>query len=532
MKCPKCGRENAAGAPFCADCGKALFPLKAASGNTEASSFQSTDQPAESVDDGTLILAIEQNALAPEAVDDADADELLSMISDGSIRLEPINNPTDGASPTPAPVSLSVAFEEHEPDPQPNHDPQWEPVSAPQAGSEQAAETAPRISASAIADKPEEEAPEAGVIQTDAVQSHAAQADATRTVEEQQPLPTAAPQPEEAVMPDAPSEAQSHPSTPAAAPEAGAAPQPEAQPEAAFTPSPQQQTAVSHEADASERPIIPPNPARPHRAPLQTGPEAQYQKGCLAAAWGDIMQTKGWFGKMLLLGLVGCVPILNFYVNGYAMRWSRELFLGKVAPMPERIFGNRMFVNGFFALVIGLLLSIVGGLCGALLGIIPIVGALCSIVIYLIICLFQYVALMRTAIADRLGAAFDISQIWHTCWKNLGALCCATIVPNLIFSVVVFVVVFALFMILGLPMIGSIMEIGYYGPESPQAINAVFSLLGMMVPFLIICYLIGSFLNVFLTMLTMRATGHYIARYAQEWKGEQAVMSTAYINGV
>ena len=319
-------------------------------------------------------------------------------------------------------------------------------------------------------------------------------------------------------------------SQPQAAPQPETAPDPAPSAASAADPAQAAPEAAAQGAPIPEQPIIPPNPARVHPSPMQSGPEAQYQKGCLAAAWGDIMQTKGWFGKVLLLGLVGCVPILNFYVNGYAMRWSRELFLGKVASMPDRIFGNRMFINGFFAFIIGLLLSIVGGLCSALLGAVPIVGAICGVAIYLVIALFQYIAVLRTAIADRLGAAFDIAQIWRTCWRNLGALLCATIVPILIYTAVVFVIVFALMVIVGLPLIGTIAEIGVYGSSSYAA--ALLSLMGALIPVFLICYIVGCFLDAFLTLLTTRATGHYVARYAQDWKAEQAVMSTAHINGI
>lgn len=440
---------------------------------------------------------------SPEPLlDDPETDALLSAITAGSIRLESTSD-EDGdevlTTVEPAPVA---AFPDQEADLPSSPDQGTDPLLDPASPWKLVSAEAPEASAEASAE------PQQPVAQPEPVA--AAQPEPVAAAEDAPtPQPATAPQPEAAPSP-----------VPAAAPEASTAqPTPEPAPEAA-----------PQGATIPEQPIIPPNPARVHPTPMHSGPEAQYQKGCLAAAWGDIMQTKGWFGKVLLLGLVGCVPILNFYVNGYAMRWSRELFLGKVAPMPERIFGNRMFVNGFFAFIIGLLLSIVGGLCSALLGAVPIVGAICSVAIYLVIALFQYVAILRTAIADRLGAAFDIAQIWRTCWKNLGALLCATIVPLLIYTAVIFVIVLALMVIVGLPLIGTIAEIGVYGSSSYAA--ALLSLLGALIPVFIICYILGSFLDAFLTLLTTRATGHYVARYAQDWKTEQAVMSTAHINGI
>ena len=298
MKCPKCGRENTPGAPFCADCGKSLFPTdeahETASSPTpdplsarEALASEPSAEPSTDSQEDELILAINESANPEVVIDDPQTDALLSAISAGSIRLESTSDEDGEPVLTTVESSSVVASPEEEADFPTNPDhrgsgpllnpaPQWEPVSAQTA-----------------------QAPEPTAVSQ----------------------PQAAPQPETAPDPA--------PSAASAADPAQAAPE-----------------AAAQGAPIPEQPIIPPNPARVHPSPMQSGPEAQYQKGCLAAAWGDIMQTKGWFGKVLLLGLVGCVPILNFYVNGYAMRWSRELFLGKVAPMPDRIFGNRMFING------------------------------------------------------------------------------------------------------------------------------------------------------------------------------------------
>lgn len=261
-----------------------------------------------------------------------------------------------------------------------------------------------------------------------------------------------------------------------------------------------------------------------------------YKKGCLAAAWDDITGSKNWFGRILLLGLVYCVPILNFYVLGYAMRWARELFLGKVASMPERIFGNRMFVNGFFAFVVQLVIGIVMGVCGFILEIIPFIGSLCYIALAVLVSAFEYLALMRVAIADRLGAGFDISQIWNTGKRNFGALCCATIVPSLIVGAIMVVIVMAVTLIMIFPIMGTIGGVvsapGYANHSDAYMIGQFFSVLLVMLPMLLVTYVICSFISAFLTVLIMRATGHYVARYAQGWKQEQAVMSTAHINGV
>ena len=50
-----------------------------------------------------------------------------------------------------------------------------------------------------------------------------------------------------------------------------------------------------------------------------------YKHGCLAQAWDDITESEGWAKRILLLGLVNLVPVLNFFVQGFAMQWARQL---------------------------------------------------------------------------------------------------------------------------------------------------------------------------------------------------------------
>lgn len=70
-----------------------------------------------------------------------------------------------------------------------------------------------------------------------------------------------------------------------------------------------------------------------------------YAKGCVGAAWSDITSSQGWFKKILLLGLIMCVPILNFYVIGYCMRWARQLVLGKIEHAAENLRGRQLLAG-------------------------------------------------------------------------------------------------------------------------------------------------------------------------------------------
>lgn len=529
MKCPYCGRENIPGSPFCADCGKRLSAPEART--AEATPVAETPATVEPVP-APEPAPVAEPALAEEAVP-------TPIISDGAIYLAPVTEimaEEPAAEPVFEPViataAVAVAAPAPEPAPAPTPKPEPIPDPEPSAAFEGAFNNPPAPESQLVAEdvavaeatEPAEQAeaaPEAETAEVAAVEV----TEATE-VTEAEPEPVEATEPEPAA-PAAETDAVAA-TKPAPVTPVPPAPQPKQQPEQQPEPQPQF-------APFASTPIVPPNPARAHTTYTQPGGETLYKKGCLAAAWDDIVQTKGWLGKVLLLGLIYCVPILNFFVLGYAMRWSRELFLGKVSPMPQRIFGNRMFVNGFFAFVLELVVGIVVGMVGFVLELIPFVGVIAYLALAFLVSAFQYLAILRIAVADRLGAGFDISQIWQTGKRNFGTLCCATIVPMLIIEAILFVVCFAVTLIMGMPLLGNLIDMAnsssYYYSDA-QVLALVMEMLLLMLPLMLVLYVVACFLSAFMTVLIMRATGHYIARYAQDWKNEQAVMSTAYINGV
>lgn len=61
------------------------------------------------------------------------------------------------------------------------------------------------------------------------------------------------------------------------------------------------------------------------------------QAGYFNAAWHDIKNSPGWFGKLLVLGLVSLVPIFGWIVvAGYLYGWratSRGACMRRCPPM-------------------------------------------------------------------------------------------------------------------------------------------------------------------------------------------------------
>ena len=80
-------------------------------------------------------------------------------------------------------------------------------------------------------------------------------------------------------------------------------------------------------------------------------------------AWNDIKNSKGWFGKLCLLALVGLIPIFGqIVIFGYLYGWARDVAWGVHEPMPAKIFGNedgKLYRRGWFIFVLVFVFSLV-----------------------------------------------------------------------------------------------------------------------------------------------------------------------------
>lgn len=322
---------------------------------------------------------------------------------------------------------------------------------------------------------------------------------------------------------------QPAPSAAAADPSASAAPQPtaaatQAAPAPAAAPAPQPQ----------------PQPVQTNNVPPQN--QQVYAQGCVSAAWSDITKSKGWFGKVALMALIQFIPILNWIIPGYCMRWSRQLAFGKVQEMPKSIFCNRAFINGVFAFVIGLVIAIVLWICNMILGFIPFLGWIAIIVLAFFAIMFEYLCYMRAAVADSLGAGFQIGKIWETFTRNLGSLFCAAVLPNLIIGIIAGIVVLIVVSI-GFAIVfgGSIFELislfdslnssSYYSSSraSMYAAQLIVQLILSMIPAILIGGYLANIGTSLSYLLTFRAMGHWVSRYAPDWATDPMVTATAHV---
>ena len=156
-------------------------------------------------------------------------------------------------------------------------------------------------------------------------------------------------------------------------------------------------------------------PAQPAPAPAPA-----YATSCLKAAWEDVKATPNYVSRLLVLGLIMCVPILNFVVAGYLLFWAREVPFGGRSLLPEKIVTGKNFEYGFYAFVLSLVVGLVGGIVGGIFGWIPFIGWVVSIAASLATYVAATVMQMGELAQENLASAVDLLE--HFSAKKLERL--------------------------------------------------------------------------------------------------------------
>ncbi len=258
-----------------------------------------------------------------------------------------------------------------------------------------------------------------------------------------------------------------------------------------------------------------------------------YKHGCLAQAWDDITESEGWAKRILLLGLVNLVPVLNFFVQGFAMQWARQLPIDKVEGMPAKIFRDGAFVQGFYGFVITLVVGVVSAIVAGVFGFVPVLGALVGVAASLLLSMFRVLATMRVAIAQSLAPGFDVKALWGAVFTNrFGKLFCATLLPGIIVGAATVFICGSALVVFGLNSLTLLFENIQYAHQMEQMaqMNPMMQMFGYsnpwpavvsqamgLVPLFFVMGLIAMFLSALGTVLTMRATAHYVTRYHHDW---------------
>lgn len=257
-------------------------------------------------------------------------------------------------------------------------------------------------------------------------------------------------------------------------------------------------------------------------APQQT----VYAEGCISAALADLRASEGWVKRSILLGLVSCVPILNFTATGYTLNWAREVPYGGRTPLPKGIVTGKNFELGFYAFVLSLVFSLGLGVVSVLLAFIPLLGWLASVALSLAVSMFLVLLQVRLGMSQQLGEGFNVSKAWGAMKRNWTSLFCAAVVPELIVGFVGGTVL-TIVMMIGMGV--AIVPVAAVGASGSAAIGgaAVAGLAAMGfigVVLFIACIVVFVIFVAIAQLITFRAVAHWVGRYAPEWTAEFRLM--------
>lgn len=247
-----------------------------------------------------------------------------------------------------------------------------------------------------------------------------------------------------------------------------------------------------------------------------------YATSCLSAAWADIKASPNYASKLVVLGLIMCVPVLNFMVAGYLLLWSREVPFGGKSPLPAQVLTGKNFEFGFYAFVLALVAGLAGSIASAVVGWVPLLGWIASLVMMFAAAVAGSVMQMRMIMGLSLGEGFKIADIWEKAKRNGGQLVLVTIVPQLVIGAVVSIftlVVIVLCMLLGLGgAMPSMMSLSMaVEPSFAQTMSLLGAIAGPVLIGGLVIYVVVCVAEVVAESLTIRGLAHWVARYAPEW---------------
>jgi hypothetical protein len=167
----------------------------------------------------------------------------------------------------------------------------------------------------------------------------------------------------------------------------------------------------------------------------------------LGRSFKYMFEDEGWISKVLIGGIQGIIPIVNFVVYGYMLEIIHNVAAGQELPLPKWDEFGTKFMKGLMVFLASLIyalpiivLSIVFAIVSAVIG----AGAssssrdasnaaggiigLCAVVYYCVVFIYALLVygflfvpgLMRYADGGEFGVFFQFGQNWSLVSSNLG----------------------------------------------------------------------------------------------------------------
>ncbi len=260
-------------------------------------------------------------------------------------------------------------------------------------------------------------------------------------------------------------------------------------------------------------------------------------------AWRSLSTTRNLFGKLCLLALIQFVPILGQIVTfGYLLGWAREAAWNMETPLPPHVFGRddsgfwsrgvrAFFIALLYALIESVLVALlIGGgaaivyafgLEGAAAAAVLIVSEVLSVLLMLLLLAFLCIGLVRMAIYDRFGAAFQWGVAWRMTFHRFGGL--FKLFWTLVLAGIIFAVIETLLVIvlapafvgvgIGLPLVGTVLAYGEFTDAALALIAGVSGAsLAVTVGSVVVLFFLAVITNM-INALMWRAFGNWVARF-------------------
>ncbi len=278
--------------------------------------------------------------------------------------------------------------------------------------------------------------------------------------------------------------------------------------------------------------------------------QTNYSGRYFRTSYGDIKGSKGWFGKICLLGLIEFIPIFGqMTVYGYAWEWAHKAAWGVDTPMPKKIYsrpGSKMLRWGWFALVIAFLIALIPGIVmsigswlssmGMETGIYTATGRymvvtpgnfgfaalgwvvnVIGIVLAVFACVISWVGTIRMTMYDRLGTGLQLGKIWAMIKQDFGGIMrifgmviLFEIVGGIIIGIIVAII---LALVLGATLTPIIIMASSGGYSDSAIIGYLVTLVMTMLPLFLLISYVWFVYSVFVQLLLARAVGYWTRQF-------------------